>query len=227
MGLGFTLLEVLLSISLLALLMSLAYGSFSQLARQSESLTHNLQARQKLRLLLYVVAEDLRNARYLEQFVAAEQESGIEAGQSPSEGKLFSWVHMHVVGPSRLHRNANARHDPQVHEASYAIKRKGDVLALLRREGYYVDDTLTRGGVEQVLAEGIKEFALEYLPLRADETRGWLSEWKSASRPSNSRMPVAIRLTMGIEQANGKVLKDQISFNLLQTLYGTPPAATQ
>ncbi len=210
---------MLLAIALLSVIITLAYTSFNQIAFHSKTLNQNIQSQQKLRLLMHVVSEDLRSARYLTSLIEVQQPSGIELGSRRVGGKMFSWVFMHVVGRARLHRNAKPLLDPYVHEAGYEITQKNDTFMLVRREDYYIDSDIDQGGIKQVLATGVQAFVLELLPLHADEERGWVKEWQAVSRQKNDRMPVAVRFTMAIQSDSGKIFKEQLTFNLEQTLY--------
>ena len=216
---GFTLLEVLLAISLLSVIITLAYLSFDQISTHSQILNQNIQNQQKLRLLMHVVSEDLRAAYFLPSLAQLQQPSGLQAGLRVYEGKPFSWFSAHVVGKARLHRNAKQAIDPEVHETGYEVVQDEEGLKLVRREDYYIDGNLNEGGVKQVLVIGVKAFNLEFLPLRANEERGWVKEWSALSRTANDRMPVAIRFGMAIQNRQGRIFQEQTTFNLDQTLY--------
>ena len=66
---GFSLLEVLVSMAILGLLVTLLYSSFSQISRTSLSVENSLRGREELRLLMKVVLDDLQAMQYLSRLV--------------------------------------------------------------------------------------------------------------------------------------------------------------
>ena len=65
---GFSLLELLISIALLGLVMSLLYGAFFQISNSSLQVKSTLETRQELRLLMKMVLDDLQNVQFLKHF---------------------------------------------------------------------------------------------------------------------------------------------------------------
>jgi len=70
---GFSLLELLISIALLGLVMSLLYGAFFQISNSTLQVKSTLETRQELRLLMKMVLDDLQNVQYLKHFAESGQ----------------------------------------------------------------------------------------------------------------------------------------------------------
>ena len=70
---GFSLLELLISIALLGLVVSILYSAFFQISNSSIKVISKLETRQELRLLMKMVLDDLQNVQYLKSFA----ESGL------------------------------------------------------------------------------------------------------------------------------------------------------
>ncbi|MDP6308741.1 MAG: type II secretion system protein, partial [SAR324 cluster bacterium] len=70
---GFSLLELLISVALLGLVMSLLYGGFFQISNSSLQVKSTLETRQELRLLMKMVLDDLQNVQYLKRFAESGQ----------------------------------------------------------------------------------------------------------------------------------------------------------
>ena len=81
---GFSLLELLISIALLGLVMSLLYGAFFQISNSSLQVKSTLETRQELRLLMKMVLDDLQNVQYLKRFAESGQSTICLLYTSPS-----------------------------------------------------------------------------------------------------------------------------------------------
>ena len=74
---GFSLLELLISIVLRGLVMSLLYGAFLQISNSSIQVKSTLNTRQELRLLMKIVLDDLQSVQYLKHFSSAVQSKSL------------------------------------------------------------------------------------------------------------------------------------------------------
>ena len=66
-------LELLISVALLGLVMSLLYGAFFQISNSSLQVNATLETRQELRLLMKMVLDDLQSIKYLKYFADSSQ----------------------------------------------------------------------------------------------------------------------------------------------------------
>ena len=222
---AFTLIELLVSLLLLSLLLTLVYGAFAQVSGPALALRDRLTEQQELRLLLRMVADDLRSAQWLERFAAkgTQPHTGIVARMRLEGGKQFTEISFHAARPARFHRGLDPTLDPRLHEVGYAVQLSEDRsrLELVRREDFYLDEDLEHGGLTVALADRIQEFRVQFLPPDADPdaaVQPWQDEWDSPSRPENARMPLAIRLTIGRADAAGGSLSESIDVNLPASL---------
>ena len=74
---GFSLLELLISVVLLGLVMSLLYGAFFQISNSSIQVKSTLNTRQELRLLMKIALDDLQSVQYLKHFSSAVQSKSL------------------------------------------------------------------------------------------------------------------------------------------------------
>ena len=111
---AFSLLELLVSITLLALVSALIYVAFVQVSNSSLKVKESLSQSQELRLLMKMVLDDLQAVQYLEHFVEDEESNSqtgiistlewvqsIENNSSPSEVSNLSF-HASVPSFSRI-----------------------------------------------------------------------------------------------------------------------------
>ncbi|MDP6093414.1 MAG: prepilin-type N-terminal cleavage/methylation domain-containing protein, partial [SAR324 cluster bacterium] len=69
---AFSLIELLVSITLLAIVSAMIYGAFFQVSNSSLKVKASLSQSQELRLLMKMVLDDLQAVQYLEHFVEDE-----------------------------------------------------------------------------------------------------------------------------------------------------------
>ncbi|HEX9842013.1 MAG TPA: prepilin-type N-terminal cleavage/methylation domain-containing protein [bacterium] len=222
---GFTLIELLVSLVLLGLVMTLVYGAFGQISGPALALRDQLTEQQELRLLTRMIADDLQAAQWLDRFWSkgVQFHTGIVADTRLEGSKEFTRISLHTARPARFHRGLDPLQDPGLHEVGYSVETgEGDSqLVLVRREDFYLDDDLEDGGVTVELANHITEFRVQFLPIDADPNAietPWEDRWDAPSRPENSHMPVAIRLTVGRTDPAGRMLSESIEFNLPASL---------
>ena len=131
---GFSLLDLLISIALLGLVMSILFRAFFQISNSSMQVISSLETRQELRLLMKIVLDDLQNVQYLKNFVESGQntiprrESGliVVSKKGPQnletgEQEEVSVVFFHTAVKSRFYPDEK-ENDPEIHEVSYSIQ---------------------------------------------------------------------------------------------------------
>jgi prepilin-type N-terminal cleavage/methylation domain-containing protein len=218
---GFTLLELLVALSLLSLIVTLLYSGFAQVSGNAGRVTKELEARQELRVLLKLVADDLQAAQYLREWVQRKHPSGLIATRRFEEAKPFTWIRMHVGSTAKFYRNVAPGADPGLHEVSYRVERdlERDMLVLRRREDFYLDNDMEEGGITVDLADGIETFTVEFLVPRTAGTvdERWEEEWDSNEQTEGPRLPPAMRVFISRMATDGSVYAEQMEFNLLQS----------
>ena len=237
---GFSLLELLISIALLGLVMSLLYGAFFQISNSSLKVKSTLETRQELRLLMKMVLDDLQNVQYLKHYAESGQseisqrETGliaeIKLGPENAETGVLeevSSIYFHTAIKSRFYPEEKER-DPELHEVAYTLDENPDTKTweFIRREDFYLDGNLREGGKSYVLSEAVTKFELELLEseteLAGGESReNWTKEWNSDEREchklsiaQNFCLPRAIRLTMALMGEDENTASDSQVINL-------------
>jgi prepilin-type N-terminal cleavage/methylation domain-containing protein len=239
---GFSLLELLISIALLGLVMSLLYGAFFQISNSSLQVKSTLETRQELRLLMKMVLDDLQNVQYLKSFAESGQsknpqlESGMIAVSTlgpynPETGGLVevSSIYFHTAIKSRFYPEEKEQ-DPELHEVSYTMQENLDtkIWEFVRREDFYLDNNLREGGKSYVLSEAVTKFELLLLESETALAGGgyqekWTREWDSdeenciGTSPQYGEpfcLPRSVKLTMALKGSNGNTVTDSQVSNL-------------
>ena len=237
---GFSILELLISVALLGLVMSVLYTAFFQISNSSLKVQSTLDTRQELRLLRKIVLDDLQKLRYLKHFAESDQsetqqrETGLIADrnlgpENPDTGQIeeVTSIDFHTSIKSRFFPEENSR-DPELHEVSYSLQEKPDTKTweFIRREDFYIDNNLRDGGKNHVLSEKITKFEPEFLESETALAEGgfrekWTKVWDSDERlchdlkvKENFCLPRAVRLTMALKVNGEKTISDTQVINL-------------
>jgi len=237
---GFSILELLISVALLGLVMSLLYAAFFQISNSSIKVQSTLDTRQELRLLMKIVLDDLQKVKYLKHFADSKKnetqfrETGLVADRNfgpknPDTGQIeeVTSVDFHTAIKSRFFTGQNNL-DPELHEVSYSLEENPDtkIWEFIRREDFYIDKNLREGGKHHVLSKQVTNFDLEFLESETALAEGgfrekWAKVWDSdeilcsdLKVKENFCLPRAVRLTISMKGKGGKIISDTQVINL-------------
>ncbi len=237
---GFSILELLISVALMGLVMSVLYAAFFQVSNSSLKVQSTLDARQELRLLIKIVLDDLQNLRYLKHFADSDQnetqqrETGLIADlnlgpENPDTGQIeeFTSIDFHTAIKSRFFPEDNSR-DPQLHEVGYTLQENTNTKKweFIRREDFYIDKDLREGGKSNVLSEEVTKFEVEFLESETALAGGgfkerWTKVWNSDERmchdlkiKENFCLPRAVRLTIALKAKGKNTISDTQVINI-------------
>lgn len=173
---GFTLLEVMVAVAIIAMLGVLIYGAFMGMTRSRQNMVNVADRYQQGRLAIDRMSRELGGAfisahEPISQLQNARQTAFVGHDQSSSDRVDFT-----AFANVRL---ASDSHESDQAEISYFAARDPDSgnLDLVRRISRYIDEDPGRGGTVQVLAENIHSFELKYMdPLTGE----WVQTWDSS-----------------------------------------------
>ncbi len=237
---GFSILELLISVTLLGLVMSIIYAAFFQISNSSLKVQSTLDARQELRLLMKIVLDDLQKVSYLKHFADSYQsetqqrETGLIAQRvlgpkNPNTGQIeeVTRIDFHTAIMTRFFPEENYR-DPEIHEVGYSLQENLETKTweFIRREDFYIDKNIREGGKYNVLSYKVTKFELEFLESETALAEGgfkekWTKVWDSDERfcnelkiKENFCLPRAVKLTISIKVKREKIISDTQVINL-------------
>jgi general secretion pathway protein J len=199
---GVTLLEVLVSVTILAMIGTMIYASFDQTAKLRERLSTRQEHDHQARIALARVTRDLR-AAFLS--LHTNQNTQLAAAQTAFKGAT-SLGQAQVDMTTFTHRRLRSgTHEGDACEVGYRVEeRRGPtpdgrrVLDLLRRESPRIDADPLHGGVVDVLMTDVKTFELAYWDEPAER---WSDTWDTQSGTGQpGRLPLRVRVTLTVEE---------------------------
>jgi general secretion pathway protein J len=194
---GFTLLEIMLAVAVLALVGTMIYGGFSQTALNKARIEEDVEQSRIVHMALERMARELTMA-----FVSTHVNPSLDlrvvntAFIGKDNGK-DDRIDFTSFSHRRLYRNAR---ESDQNELSYFVTEHPDepgMQVLARREQNRIDDDPRRGGKSQILVENVEEFNLEYFdPLLTD----WVQTWDTEDLLAQpNRLPTQVRIRLTIE----------------------------
>jgi general secretion pathway protein J len=200
-ALGFTLLEAMIAMAIMALMGTLIWSSFSpsfQLKEEVEAeADHDTAIRQAVNRMareisMAFLSNDYDKTRYREMLTLFQ---GRRSAGSRDRLLFTSLSHQ------RLYENA-LEGDQAIIE--YRILEDPDVpgqLNLMRREKTVFDDQADRGGVEEILCDDVRGLSFRYWD---DQKKQWVDDWdtKDVSRAGQLPYRVEITLLAGPSESN-------------------------
>jgi type II secretion system protein J len=187
---GFTLIELMLAILLLAIIMTLIYGivlSTVEAARRVEEIN---QASDVGPAMLALILEDLEGAflppKEGDSFV------GVPRKGSTGDRDRIDFITARMSYGARKEGEDPAFHS--VNEVGYQMqenKTDSSVGVLYRREDFFVDNEPLRGGHLMEVYDRVRHFHLEYY-----DGDKWRQEW--SSKQEKNKLPQAVKIELKI-----------------------------
>lgn len=199
---GFTIMEVMVAITILAMVSTLIWTAFAQTNRAKKVVETTNDRYHQIRIAMRRICADMSQA-YLSRNMNPQliTRESVFIGQNDDPDSLDMMTYSH------RRRYKNARESEQC-EVGYSVEEdpeNPDQLNLVRREARRVDDEPEKGGTKLVLVEDVLAFDLEYYDAAMDE---WQEEWDTTQVTGEAnRLPVQVRIRIVIRGRNDEELE--------------------
>lgn len=198
---GVTLLEIMVSLGILALIGTLVYGALDGMSRAREGLSRIGDRYHQGRTAVSRLTRELQSA-FLSAHVPVNpvlnSRATIFLGKGSSRDARLDFT---SFSHRRLSRNA---HEADQCELSYFLARDPNVSGkydLVRREDPTIDLDPDKGGTVLVVAEDVAEFGLSYFDAT---TQLWTDSWDSSQSTGQlGRLPSQVKITLVLDHGPG------------------------
>lgn len=194
---GMTLLEVLVSLGILAMISLLIYGAFDSLSRGRRGEAMRVDRARQGRDALDRIQREIQSA-FLSMHAPTNQAliTRTTAFIAQNSGD-FDRLDFASFSHRRIEKES---HESDQAELGYFVVKdpdNDDKKDLVRREQALIDTDPKRGGVVNVLAEDVELFDLRYLdPL----TGQWTDSWDTTQITGQfNRLPLEVRITIALK----------------------------
>ncbi len=197
---GFTLFEVLVTLSILAVILSLLYMTFHQSMAVMADTDDRAEVIQQGRLILERVAGDLKGAILFQQRESAPGFRSGLIGRSTKEGNDFMdrLDFTTQTSPS----SSSAERGWGVGEVGYYLDHRPGAkgLTLFRRQDEALDGDLTRGGRSLALCDRVRSLSFSYFDRQGKKVR----DWNSLEGERKSQLPFRVEMHLRLEDSRGQ-----------------------
>jgi type II secretion system protein J len=188
---GFTLLEVLMAVAIMAGILTVIYSSFFTASRNVEQAEAIRDSSDMARTLVIKISDDISNAYYSRSAVTTIFNGKKEQIETTDEKSRIDSITLTTL---TNWRRPNAK-ETDLWEVGYFFKQKpdGSGYIMMRREKRELskDSPAGEGGIEYEITDRVKFFQLRYNA--GGDT--WYDEWNSTSRNALPKL-VEIALTL-------------------------------
>jgi type II secretion system protein J len=205
---GFTLLEVMIALGIMATILAVLFGTYSAAVERAARARELSQVYHEARVLLELMAADLRAAYVKEAVEQAQQELQqarakpyVFEGEDRSEAGLpeDSLTFSAFVPPSRPESR-----ELEVCRVTYKLEPLADrpqERVLLRRVNCHLDPDATEHEQLLPLSELVRGLDFQYY----DERNTEYPQWRSRDMPGGKRLPARVKITLLLADKHGQV----------------------
>jgi len=199
---GFTLLEILVAIGVLAIIAALTFETIAGAIRARDMLEANDAMTQSARVALSKLKRDLALAWLTPNTQAVNTFRTVFVARDDNPDRLWFTSLSH----QRLYRDARESDQTEITLWTEDDPTRSDAMVLLRREAPRIDQEPEEGGPILPLAYGVVGFDVHFLDPVKNE---WKPEWDSTGVDQANRLPRAAQITLtllGPDEDEGETL---------------------
>ena len=210
---GFTLVEVVIAVSILAVLSLLTQQSIQQAVRQKTKIQNNLERSSELRSAFKVIERDIQMAfhhRGINDLISSNRPNNPNNNNPPASSN--DKIGHTVFKGTKDRLDFTSLNNARIYEGSFEsdqneigyytaecrklTKPDETSTCLWRRVAKIIDDDVTEGGVDTVLLENVSNLEFKYYNNKIQEwLEDWISDQTQDSRTSN-RFPDAVEVLL-------------------------------
>lgn len=224
---GLTLLEVIVSVGILAMIAVIIYGVFDSMSRGKKGEEMRAERAHQGREALLRITRELQSA-----YLSLHQPMNLslvtrQTAFIGTTGAAYDRVDFAAFAHKRYERDA---HESDQCELGFFVVKDPDAPSdlekydLVRREQTPIDMEPKRGGVVNMLAENVESFHLKYL----DAATGlWTDTWDTTQVSGQpNRLPYEVKIELilkGVPNGQPYVFRTKVQLAILQPLsFGIP-----
>ncbi len=203
---GMTLIEIMISISILAAIMAFAWSSFALSASKQERMQEINERLHGVEQAVNRIVRDMSTA-----FMTVHGNDKSQTEERYKTGFLGDndRVDFTSMGYVRMFRNEKVGDQSEI---SYFVKVMDNEEGtseryLVRREQAPINDDFTKGGTIIPLLDHVQSFKLQYWDDskadRAVNSDGWIDEWDTETTEFENRLPSRIKIEIEIDDPLG------------------------
>jgi general secretion pathway protein J len=196
---GFTLVEVLIAMGIVAAMAVMTIGSLSEIDHASSATRAEEERRSAARVALSRLSRELEMAFLSDNYDTLRYRDPLTLFVGRDDEVLFT-----TFAHARLYRDAKESDQSIV---AYLLDSDPDhpgERALFRREKPRLDDEPDRGGHKDLVADHITSLRLQYWD---SKRKDWVKEWTTRSPEHAKELPQRVRIELEMAREDGRTEK--------------------
>ncbi len=191
---GFTLLELIVAVTVLAFVTMLLYSAFSGMKRTRDGLTRVQDRYREGRIALSRIVRDLQSAYVSQHLPINQQITTLKTAFIGSQATPADRLDFNTFSNIRRDRDSHVSDQLEVSYYAESSLETPGTNDLVRRSSQYLDVKPEAGGRIDVIATDIDLFELSFLD---PTTSQWLDTWDTTQATGQqNRMPLQVRVTL-------------------------------
>jgi general secretion pathway protein J len=191
---GFTLLELIVAVTVLAFVTMLLYGAFSGMKRTRDGLTRVQDRYREGRIALSRIVRDLQSAYVSQHLPINQQITTLKTAFIGSQATPADRLDFNTFSNIRRDRDSHVSDQLEVSYYAESSLEAPGTNDLVRRSSQYLDTKPEAGGRIDVIATDIDLFELSFLD---PTTSQWIDTWDTTQATGQqNRMPLQVRITL-------------------------------
>lgn len=192
---GFTLIEIMIAMAILAVMAVLLFTSMSQTLNSKDDIEQKDELNHSANLALNKMSMDLQMAFLLTgpEFLGSDGKVKIAFIGKEDRVDFSSLSHV------RYFKDAKEADFAEVGYSLEDDKEEPENKVLVRRESKWIDDKPLEGGKPEIMVEKVKEFHLEFYNAQKKE---WQKAWDSTQVDVANRLPRAVKIQLKVQDPN-------------------------
>jgi len=207
---GFTLVEVMVAVTIGGFIMLVAVGTLKAITSSAEMVDTNISAAAEVRFAMNLIARDLANFYRDEN---NENTKLIGTTEESADGNI-SYLVFYTL--NRMKARADQA-EGDIYEVEYSLLKNEDSSLLMRRLWPNPNEEYEPGGILAVIAEDIDIFEVRYF-----DGEEWSNEWPEEMEDLPQLIEVSI---VGKEQSRGNPAMESIMVNLTRSVTAATAAS--
>ncbi|MGI6395005.1 MAG: prepilin-type N-terminal cleavage/methylation domain-containing protein [bacterium] len=191
---GFSLIEVLVAMSITVILAASVYFSFSNVIEGRARIKEITEKERKAYFTLELIRNDLKNA-----FLSNNKGIPEERHKTIFKGEEDSPVgHLTFASLNHVKMAADVKQCDQA-EIEYFGENVDGENVFFRRESLWVDDFPEKGGNVYPILSGFEKLSFQFWK---ESSKEWIDQWNSESADYHNVLPPKIKISMLVERGD-------------------------
>lgn len=195
---GFTLIEVLIAVAVMAMITGMLWYSFSQTFKAIDRVQEDADMYRQARQVTSRVPGELAGA-FLPTITSPTSQVKYEfVAEDDGDTDRVRFV---SIAHTKLYTDANESDQAEIEYFTEPDRKRPGLYRVMRRVDAVPDDRPEEGGATFVVAEGVKEFNLSWYDANKDT---WVDYWDTTKIEHNQRLPYSVRLLVTMVDSRGE-----------------------